>query len=187
MSPIYLASKSPQRAQLLQQMGVDFVQLDIETDEALKARESAIDYSKRVACAKARAGWQLSETLLALPVIGADTCVVCNERILTKPVDQADARGMLQLLSGKTHQVITTVAMAVQAQLDYAISITDVSFAILTAEDIQAYLATNESVGRAGAYAIQGIAGQFVTSISGSYTGVVGLPLYETRQLLMTL
>ncbi len=181
---LYLASKSPQRKALLEQIKVDFITLDVDIDESIYELEEPEDYCQRVAKEKAQAGLSHLERTHPLPVLAADTCVVLGQRILTKPKDIDDARQMLQDLSGQTHQVLTAVCVADEHRMETALSLSQVSFAILAADELEAYLSTKESLGRAGSYAIQGVAAKFISHIEGSYSGVVGLPLYETAHVL---
>jgi septum formation protein len=191
---ILLASKSPRRQQLLRQLGVDFDLLklreaagrDRDIDEAAKDAEPPLHYVERMARTKAGVAWQRMQQrmLTERPVLSADTEVVLNGVIFGKPVDAADATRMLQRLSGKTHQVITAVAVRWHDRTEVEISVSNVSFRELTAEEIQHYIATGESADKAGAYAIQGRAAAFITRIEGSFSGVVGLPLAETASLL---
>lgn len=188
--PIYLASRSPRRRALLEQIGVRFMPFEagerIAVDESVHPGETAETYVERVTRAKAEAGWTwMGDAGLApAPVLAADTAVVVAGRILGKPVDRADAARMLGLLSAQIHDVYTGVALRDAAVCDYALSRSRVTFRRLDENEIRAYLATGEGDDKAGAYAIQGRAAQFVTSLEGSYSGVMGLPLYETARLI---
>lgn len=194
MSKIYpqiiiLASRSPRRQQLLQQIGVSFELLDIEIDETPKDAETPLDYVQRVAKEKALAAWRSPqrrsiENSESRALLTADTCVVLNDQVLGKPKDSADAVSMLTSLAGNTHQVMTSVVIKNAQRVYTDTSITEVEFCDLTQSQVQSYVASGEGVDKAGGYAIQGIAAKFVKSIRGSYSGVVGLPLYETSQLL---
>jgi septum formation protein len=158
-----------------------------EALEHVRRGESPTAYVERVALAKARAGWArlLSRGLEKAPVLSADTTVAVGGTILTKPTDAADAEQMLQRLSGRSHRVLTAVALARgPSRIDQCITVSRVSFARLSRETIRAYVASGEPLDKAGAYAIQGGAAGFVRRIEGSYTGIVGLPLYETLRLL---
>ncbi|MGN6313754.1 MAG: Maf family protein [Rhodanobacteraceae bacterium] len=182
---LYLASQSPRRRQLLEQLGVAFELLQVEVPEIRRPGESAEDYVGRVAREKALAGLEVvrgrdDEAI----VLGADTEVALDERVFGKPCDAEDAAAMLGALSGRTHRVISTVWGMDKARRKAATSVSDVSFAELDATTIAAYVATGEPFGKAGAYAIQGRAAAFITHLSGSYSGVMGLPLHETVQLL---
>jgi len=188
--PIYLASRSPRRRALLEQIGVRYTLLGDgaadAVDESVHAGEAPEAYVARVTRAKAEAGWtQMHAAGLApAPVLAADTAVVADRRILGRPVDRADAARMLGLLSAKTHEVLTGVALRRASRCDFALSRSRVSFRRLDDDEIRAYLATGEGDDKAGAYAIQGRAAQFVVTLEGSYSGVMGLPLYETAQML---
>jgi septum formation protein len=191
---IYLASRSPRRRELLTQIGVRFNLLlfrdtpetDDGLDEAPLAGEAPRVYVERVARAKAQAGWKRME-LRNLPraaVLAADTTVALGERILGKPADRREAAAMLASLSGQKHEVLTAVAVRHEEQFECVLSVSEVEFRPLTADDIRQYVATGECDDKAGAYAIQGRAAQFVRDLRGSFSGVMGLPLYETAQLL---
>lgn len=152
-----------------------------DVPECPAADEAAADYALRVALAKARA---VAARRPALPVLGADTDVVLDGRILGKPAGAEEAATMLALLSGRSHQVISAVALVQDGRVETAISTTEILFVTLAASDIAAYVATGEPLDKAGAYGIQGLAARFVREVRGSYTGVVGLPLAETCALL---
>lgn len=186
---IYLASQSPRRAELLQQIGVDFVCLPIDVDETPLADEAPVDYVQRVALAKAQAGWaQCQEQGLSpLPVLAADTSVILAGRIMGKPRDRDHGLAMLSALAGQTHHVLTAICLCFQGETYSALSTTQVSFRAIGAAELDDYWASGEPLGKAGAYAIQGRAAVFVENIHGSYSGVVGLPLLETHQLLQQL
>jgi len=179
---IILASGSPRRQALLQQIGVRFRQQVAEVDETPLDNESAQDYVVRLAVAKACAVRQHSGDDEA-PVLGADTAVVVDGRLLGKPADVAHARDMLQLLSGRRHQVLSAVALVKDRR---AVSVSDSSvwFRALSESDIEGYWKTGEPRDKAGAYGIQGIGAIFIERLEGSYSGVMGLPLYETARLL---
>ncbi len=183
---IYLASRSPRRAELLQQIGVPFHQLVCDINETPLTYEPPKDYVLRMAREKAGASWQ---HLLAcedqrLPLLAADTTVVFNQQILGKPADVEDARRMLAMLSDNTHQVMTAVAMTDGEQLQSCCTVTEVTFNKLPAQLIDDYIASGECTDKAGAYGIQGYGAVLVAHLAGSYSGVVGLPLMETAQLL---
>ena len=182
---IYLASASPRRRELLEQIGVDYQLLSVDVDETSHDAEVAEDYVQRLALAKANAGWQavVSEGRAVKPVLAADTSVVVDGQILGKPRDRAEGLAMLQLLSGRCHRVMTAVAL-VGDKSDVMLSISDVSFRVVTQQECQAYWVTGEPVDKAGGYAVQGRAAQFICHLRGSYSGVMGLPLYETAELL---
>jgi septum formation protein len=179
---IILASGSPRRQALLQQIGVRFRQQVADVDETPLDNESAQDYVVRLAVAKACAVRQQSGADKA-PVLGADTAVVVDGRLLGKPADLAHARDMLQLLSGRRHQVLSAVAL-VQDRQAVAASASNVWFRALSEKDIEDYWKTGEPRDKAGAYGIQGIGAIFIERLEGSYSGVMGLPLYETARLL---
>ena len=191
---IYLASRSPRRRELLAQIGVKFNQLllraqpdpDPESNEQPLQQESPAAYVDRLARAKALAGWNRVEQrkLPRAPVLAADTAVALDERILAKPADRRDAAHMLGALSGKWHDVLTAVALRYGERIECALSRTAVQFRPIGEDEIRGYLATGEGDDKAGAYAIQGRAAQFVVEMRGSYSGVMGLPLYETAQLI---
>jgi septum formation protein len=202
---IYLASQSPRRQELLTQIGVQFELLladsneDAESLEIQLPDEPALAYVKRVTLAKLTAAKQRlhARGLPSAPILCADTTVALTlddgksikEIILGKPTDHPDAKRILQLLSGKTHQVHTAVAVMRNPQINdneprLLVSSSQVTFKSLTDEEINAYTSTNEPMGKAGAYGIQGIGGCLISSISGSFSGIMGLPLYETSQLM---
>ncbi|MGG6342725.1 Maf family nucleotide pyrophosphatase [Stenotrophomonas indicatrix] len=182
---LYLASRSPRRNQLLAGLGRPFQALDLEVVEQRAASESAQDYVCRVAADKARAG--LARVLADDPqarVLGSDTEVVLDGDVFGKPVDAADARAMLARLAGRTHQVMTAVVVVDAQGLDSELVVSEVTFAPISAADIAAYVATGEPLDKAGAYAIQGGAERWIEHLSGSYSGVMGLPLLHTDRLL---
>ena len=184
---IFLASQSPRRAELLRQIGVEFIQQAVDIDETPTVDEAASDYVQRLAVEKAEAGWhwQLANNSKAPRVaVGSDTSVVLAGDILGKPADREQGLAMLKRLSGQTHQVMTAVALQYQQHRLSALSVTQVTFRKLCDAELEAYWQTGEPVDKAGAYAIQGRAAVFVERIAGSYSGVVGLPLRETHQLL---
>jgi septum formation protein len=177
-----LASASPRRRQLLELIGVPHVVSPADIDETPHAGERADHYVMRLAREKAEAIWK---TQRDLPVLGSDTTVVIGEHILGKPESEADAVSMLTRLSGRVHQVHTGVSLRAPDGREFmGISTTQVQFAHLTEEQMRAYWASGEPQGKAGAYAIQGLGAVFVSNVSGSYTGVMGLPLYETAEML---
>lgn len=184
---IYLASSSPRRSELLTQIGVDFDVLAVDVDERRVGNETPQAYVQRVALAKAIAGWESLNKCDNRPVLGADTSVVLSDVILGKPRDEHDARSMLESLSGRSHQVMTAVALVNQADQCCLINISTVSFTELSEADILWYLSTREGFDKAGGYAIQGLAALFISELQGSYSGVMGLPLRETGMLLMKL
>ncbi len=191
---IYLASQSPRRRDLLKQIGVNFevllLRIDprrkVDVDETPHANEPPDDYVLRVSQAKAHAGLGVLRfrNLPAFPVLAADTTVVLDGKILGKPADREEAVSMLRQLSGRQHRVLSAVAIAFDERIEVRLSETAVTFVALSEERIRRYVFTNEPHDKAGAYAIQGHAGAFVQRIEGSYSGVVGLPLAETVELL---
>lgn len=187
--PLFLASQSPRRRELLTQVGISFDVLAVDIDETIQKNEIPEDYVTRLAKEKALAGWNTNKTKIKA-VLGSDTAVVINNEILGKPKNNADAKRMLGLLSGKTHQVMTSVALAVaygnstQPELISVTSVSNVTFKKLSSAEIQEYVYSGECDDKAGSYAIQGLAAAFITHLSGSYSGVMGLPLYETIELL---
>lgn len=189
---VYLASQSPRRQALLDQIGVSYQVLlptDPQAAEALEVvlpQESALRYVKRVTRLKVQAAMrQMHQQCLPFaPVLCADTTVVVDRQILGKPANTVEATDMLNFLSGKTHQVLTAVAIGHNQAVHLALSRSRVKFAPMTAAEIQDYVASQEPMGKAGAYAIQGRASAFISHVSGSYSGIMGLPLYETTLLL---
>lgn len=179
---IYLASNSPRRSELLGQIGVSFSRVNASIEEKRKPGESAENYVLRLAFEKALAGFKNSDRTRL--VLGADTIVVIDGQILEKPADQLHAKKMLQLLSGRTHQVFTAIALVDSQSVKTQLVKTDVGFKELSEQEIDEYWLTGEPLDKAAGYAIQGVAGKFVTNICGSYSAVVGLPLYETEQLI---
>jgi len=182
---VYLASGSPRRRELLTQMGVTFDILRLDVDETQYLNESPEDYVQRVAIAKAEAGWQSIRAGVKRPVIGADTSVIVDQTILGKPEGEEHARSMLQRLSSRQHQVLTAVAVVYDNHVYYRLSQSRVTFAALTPAEITWYLATGEGKDKAGGYAVQGLAAMFIQDIQGSYSGIMGLPIRETRELLI--
>jgi septum formation protein len=187
---LYLASNSPRRRALLDQIGVPYAVIALELDEAPLPGERAEDYVVRVALDKARAGlglilgeWDSVGAPPPLPILAADTAVAVDGRILGKPGDADEATAMLRLLSGRSHQVMSGVAL-IGAQERTALSVSEVRFRAITPSEGRAYWDTGEPGDKAGGYAIQGLGALFAAGLSGSYSGVMGLPLYETAQLL---
>lgn len=183
---IYLASQSPRRKELLQQLGLNSTILPSHVDESLRQNEGVEDYVIRLAREKAEVCLQYlrDEALELRPIVAADTTVSLDGAILGKPENEQEAYSMLKSLSGRCHEVHTAVAVASQYGTETALSSTHVEMAEMADEDILAYIASGEPYDKAGAYGIQGLAGIFIKSISGSYTGVMGLPIFETAQLL---
>jgi septum formation protein len=192
---IYLASRSPRRRELLAQIGVKFEPLlfregarqDADTDEQVRPGEQPDDYVRRVTMLKAQAAWQrivMRRGLRRMPVLAADTTVSLAGEILGKPADRADAERILGLLSGTRHRVLTAVAVGFEQRFELAVSESLVTFGRLDPARIEAYVLSGEPFDKAGAYGIQGRAGAFIERVEGSYSGVMGLPLYETANLL---
>jgi septum formation protein len=189
---IYLASQSPRRRQLLEQIGVRFELLlpradeDAEALEAERTGELPAAYVERVTRAKLRAARARLKAgrLPVAPILCSDTAVALGRRVLGKPVDAADAIATLALLSGRTHRVITAVAIGIARRESLAVSTTHVTFAAIPRVEIERYVASGEPFGKAGAYAVQSAFAAWIAHIDGSYSGVMGLPLFETAQLL---
>ncbi len=191
---IYLASRSPRRRELLTQIGVRFELLmfrgipreDPDVDEAVLPQESPEEYVVRVTLAKAQAGVRRirERHLISYPVLAADTTVEIDGRVIGKPEHEADAVAILQCLSGRTHRVLTAVVISDGGRAEHLLNISEVCFRPLEQEEIRRYVASGEPLDKAGAYGIQGRAAVFVEEIKGSYTGIMGLPLYETALLL---
>jgi septum formation protein len=184
---IILASASPRRSQLLQQIGIAHDVRAVDIDETPFAGEPPAQYALRLARDKAQALWQRLPVAERLPVLAADTTVALGPEILGKPVDRADAARILRRLSGVEHQVHTAVAVLHAAGADARLCTSTVTFRPLTSAEIDAYWDTGEPADKAGAYAVQGRAAVFIRHLSGSYSGVMGLPLYETWELLESL
>lgn len=186
---IYLASGSPRRAELLTQMGVSFERLSVNVDEALKPQEDVCEYVSRLALEKAIEGGRkaLDKTI---PVLGADTAIFVNGlkgsngETLGKPRDYGDACRMMNMLSGSTHQVLTAVALVDEKIQLHIVQTTYVTMRDISEKEIEAYWKTGEPLDKAGGYAIQGSAAVFISKIEGSYSGVMGLPIFETANLL---
>jgi septum formation protein len=183
-SLIYLASGSPRRRELLRQIGVSFRVIGADLDETALPGEPPLTYVSRLAQAKAVAGWERSRDAGGAPVLAADTAVVLDGEILGKPKGGEHAIAMLLRLSGRAHEVLTAVALRSEAGIDAKISRSTVTFRSIDAREARAYWETGEPSDKAGAYAIQGYAAIFIRDLQGSYSGVMGLPLYETAALL---
>lgn len=179
---VVLASGSPRRQELLQQIGVEFRLATHSVDESVLAAEAPADYVSRLALEKARSVLEQGE--LSWPVLGADTAVTIDGHILGKPIDKDDALRMWRLLSGKEQIVYSSVALVSSQDSAVLVSSSRVQIRTLSDEECENYWASGEPLGKAGAYAIQGLGGLFVQHLSGSYSGIVGLPLYETELLL---
>lgn len=191
---IYLASRSPRRRELLKQLGVKFDPLLLrlsgprgaDVDEQQRPDEPAAEYVERVAREKATFGLQVlgMRSMMVRPVLAADTVVIIDGDVLGKPADRPEAEAFLRRLSGRTHEVRTAVAIAIEGPLLFDVSISQVTFRELTEEEIQHYCAGPDPYDKAGGYGVQGLAALFVERLEGSYTGVMGLPLFETGRLL---
>jgi septum formation protein len=181
---IYLASASPRRGELLRQIGIAHEACPVDIDETPRSGEAPPDYALRLAQQKARALWERLPASARRPVLAADTTVALGAEILGKPVDRDDAAAMLARLSGREHEVHTAVAVLHEHGADSRLSTSHVIFRPLSALDIDWYWATGEPADKAGAYAVQGKAAIFIRHLSGSYSGVMGLPLFETWELL---
>lgn len=180
---LYLASQSPRRRELLARLGRPFATLDLDVPEERQPGEPADDYVRRVAREKAGAGLLEVVAIPGARVLAADTEVVLDDDVFGKPRDAADAAGMLRRLSGRTHRVVTVAWLVSAAREAEARSVSEVTFGELDDATIETYLAGDEWQGKAGAYAIQGAAQAFIAHLSGSHSGVMGLPLYETARL----
>ena len=179
---IYLASKSPRRAELLEQIDISFTLLEVDVPEVREVNESAEDFVQRLALDKARAGWQRSDK--SCPVLGADTIVVLGGDILGKPASPTDAEAMLLSLSGKQHTVMTAIAMVNAEKERIRLNCSQVLFREISETEIKNYVSSGEPLDKAGSYAVQGRAAVFIERLEGSYSGVMGLPLFETADLL---
>jgi septum formation protein len=177
---LYLASRSPRRQELLRQVGVRFEVVPADVDERRRPGQPPADYAVAMALAKANA----ARAPRPLPVLGADTDVVVDGEVLGKPRNRDEGLAMLGRLSGRTHEVFSAVAVVQDGRAETALSVTRVSFGAVTPQQAAAYWDTGEPADKAGAYAIQGLGAQFVREVHGSYSGVVGLPLFETLELL---
>ena len=189
---IILASQSPRRVAILKQMGIDCVVMPADIDESQLANEAPTDYVLRLAKQKALAiqgklEAQLNDQYAEMPILAADTTVALGETLFGKPENDADATQMLKKLSGTPHQVHTAVAVLFNQQIELALNTTLVEMMPLSDAMIEAYIATNEHADKAGSYAIQGLAGNWIKRIDGSYSGVMGLPVHETAMLLKKL
>jgi len=178
---IFLASRSPRRRELLEQIGVVYDVIDIDIDESWDGKETTEKYVQRIALEKARAGNAFSDE--DFPVLAADTSVILDGEILGKAETKKEAAAMLKKLSNKTHTVLSAVSL-IHKKEKTLLSTSQVTFKKLTKTEIDDYIETGEPIGKAGGYAIQGKAAVFIKQLEGSYSGVMGLPLYETQQLL---
>lgn len=180
---LFLASKSPRRRALLAQIGVRFDVIDIDLDETRLPGEAPEVYVLRLALDKARAGRAQLEKARHLPVLAADTAVVVGDRILGKPSDRDDAAAMMRLLAGRTHRVLSGIALVGERE-EQDLSVSEVRFRTLSEQEADAYWESGEPRDKAGGYGIQGLGALFVEDLRGSYSGVMGLPLFETARLL---
>ena len=191
---LYLASASPRRRELLRQIGVGFEPLLLreraprgpDVTEAPLPGESPDDYVRRICSTKVGVAWKriVERGLVRQPVLAADTTVCIDGQLLGKPADRADAARMLRLLSGKTHRVLTAVAIQFGERIEIAVNDSMVRFCELSPKDIADYIDSGEPMDKAGAYGVQGRAAAFIPELRGSYSGVMGLPLYETARLI---
>ena len=191
---IYLASQSPRRRELLKQIGINFETLllrsnlsrRVDVDETPRIDETPEVHVQRVCQEKVNAGWMLLQfrNLLPLPVLAADTSVILDGKIIGKPQDREQAAATLRVLSGRQHQVLSAVAVSFEERTEMRLSVSKVTMAKLSEERIRRYILTSEPLDKAGAYGIQGHAAAFIQHIDGSYSGVMGLPLFETAELL---
>ncbi len=182
MTALVLASGSPRRFELLQLLDRPFTVVRPDIPEQRSDRETPMAYVQRLAAQKAEAGARLAEDNAM--VLGADTIVVCDQQVLEKPADEHHFATMMELLSGRSHQAITAVALHHQQRIRVVTALATVTFKSLTDQEVRAYWASGEPADKAGGYGIQGRAAKFVTKVEGSYLAVVGLPLYETEQLI---
>jgi septum formation protein len=181
---IYLASASPRRSTLLSQVGIAHAVRPVDIDESIVTGETPALYVRRLAAQKAEALWGQLATDERLPVLGADTSVAIDDEILGKPVDEQDCARMLRRLSARTHRVYTAIALRHDGGCDQRLNVSDVSFRALEDAEISSYWRTGEPLGKAGAYAVQGLAALFIERITGSFSGIMGLPIFETGELL---
>lgn len=186
---IYLASSSPRRQQLLEQINIKYILLHPDLKESPQKRESPVDYAIRNALEKARTGLDMLDnnthhSQLSLPVLAADTVVSLDNKVFGKPANKSDGLNMLEQLSGKSHDVITAVSLVSKNQQRSALCKSTVTFREITKEEREKYWSTDEPHDKAGSYAIQGNAAIFIRNLSGSYSGVMGLPLFETASML---
>ena len=182
MTTLYLASASARRKQLLAQLGYEFTQFSVDADESQQPDETPLKLVERLARLKAQTGVEMGYQ--DKPVLGSDTVVVIDNLALGKPKDKADFVSMMKLLSGRSHQVYTAIAIADSHKVMSQVIATDVTFKQLSDDEIDTYWLSGEPQDKAGGYGIQGLGGRFVTKMSGSYFAVVGLPLYETEELI---
>ena len=182
--PLYLASASPRRKELLEQAQLHFEVVNAPVEEVALPHESPKSYVRRIAIEKALSGFN-KVAGKQIWVIGGDTAVLIEGKVLGKPKNQVDSYRMLKHLSGKTHSVLSAIAVVYDGEVFSAVNVTDVDFKCLSDEEIKQYILSGEPEGKAGSYAIQGLGANFITSIHGSYSAVMGLPLYELNELLV--
>jgi len=182
--PLYLASTSPRRKELLEQAQLNFEVVNAPVEEVALPHESPESYVRRIAIEKALSGFN-KVAGKQIWVIGGDTAVLIEGKVLGKPKNQADSYRMLKRLSGNTHYVLSAIAIVFDGEVFSAINSTKVNFKVLSDEEIKQYILSGEPEGKAGSYAIQGLGANFITSIHGSYSAVMGLPLYELNELLI--
>jgi septum formation protein len=180
---LYLASSSPRRIELLQKLNLNFLVVEPHINEAIKQQEKPLTFVKRLAKEKAYAGLQLIAKNKIAPVLAADTIVVIDDQVLGKPSNQEEGIAMLDLLSGKTHKVYTAIAV-LHEKIQVKVSVSKVTFRELSQQEKISYWQSGEPQDKAGSYAIQGLGAIFIKRLVGSYSGVMGLPLYETAELL---
>lgn len=181
---IYLASRSPRRRELLEQIGVSYQVVVPDVPEQQQPAESPADYVCRLALSKAQAGWAMISELEKLPVLGADTVVVLDGKVMEKPADREDGIAMLSTLAGREHQVMTGMALVTENDHSVELSVSSVRFREITEREKLDYWATGEPIDKAGGYAVQGIAAAFIERIDGSYSGIMGLSLFEVSEML---
>jgi septum formation protein len=181
---IYLASSSPRRRELLEQIGVSYELLPIDVEETRLSGETSEQYVCRVALDKARAGWKSRQRTLDIPVLGADTEVVLDDQVFGKPEDRRHGLDMLHILAGRSHRVLCAVALVQGEREQVRLNTNKVTFRELSDIEVEDYWATGEPEGKAGGYAIQGKAAAFISHLEGSFSGVMGLSLYDTVELL---
>ncbi|MBC7984914.1 MAG: septum formation inhibitor Maf [Candidatus Obscuribacterales bacterium] len=184
---IYLASASPRRSQLLNQIGVLHRIRPVDIDESRLVGEPPADYVRRLATAKAKILWERLSLSERLPALGADTTVALGDEIFGKPGDQTEGTDMLMRLAGRVHQVFTAVALFSEHGCEVRLSLSEVTFGKLTVAECADYWESGEPHDKAGGYAVQGGAAAFITHIAGSYSGIMGLPLAETASMLKTI
>lgn len=184
---IYLASASPRRSTLLAQVGIPHTVMPVDIDESIHRGEQPESYVRRLAREKAQTLWERLEDPVRLPVLAADTSVAVDEHILGKPQDEEEEVRMLGRLSGRTHRVYTAISLRDREECRTQVNVSEVTFRVLSESEMRAYWRTGEPADKAGGYAVQGYAALFIERISGSFSGIMGLPLFETGELLRTI